>query len=97
MTPINCVFVANSRTASTVEEIGVRIMDEKRLLSARPVAVALVSNLLAKRTKKRGIPVTLGQIPLIRIPSASKGFASDRTAPTTACFEVPYIGATGKG
>jgi hypothetical protein len=34
---------------------------------------------------------------LTRIPSGSNGFASDLTVPTTPCFEVPYIGAIGKG
>lgn len=38
-----------------------------------------------------------GQIPLICMPSGSNGFAKDRTAPTTACFEIPYMGAIGKG
>lgn len=43
------------------------------------------------------IPIQFGQIPLILIPSFSKFFANDRTAPTIACFEIAYIGAMGKG
>jgi hypothetical protein len=43
------------------------------------------------------LPITFGQRPLILIPSASKGFAIDRTAPTTACLETAYIGAIGNG
>lgn len=38
-----------------------------------------------------------GHIPLICIPSDSSGFAKDRIAPTTPCFETPYIGPTGNG
>jgi hypothetical protein len=43
------------------------------------------------------LPITFGQRPLILIPSASKGFAIDRTAPTTACLETAYIRAMGNG
>src|ERR1700709_785089 len=40
--PVNSGLVTNSRTASTATDIGVRIMLEKRLSSARPVATRLI-------------------------------------------------------
>ena len=38
-----------------------------------------------------------GHKALIRIPSGLRGLANERTAPTTPCFEIAYIGAMGKG
>ena len=43
------------------------------------------------------LPIQLGHIALIRIPSGFNGFASDLTIPTTPCLEVPYMGAIGNG
>ena len=94
--PDNSEFVTNSLIASIATDIGVRSICEKRLSSARPVAAFLL-DCKPGRTSVLGLPMQLGHIALIRMPSGSKGFANDLTVPTTPCFEVPYIGAIGNG
>lgn len=96
VTPDKFGFVTNSLIASIATDIGVRSICEKRLSSASPVA-AFMSDLCLGKKGLTGIPMQLGHIALTRIPSGSNGFASDLTVPTTPCFEVPYIGAIGKG
>lgn len=87
-------------------DMGVRAIEEKSFSSARPVTALIINRISSKRLeigiRERGmayigIPIQLGQTPLILIPSASNGFAKDRTAPTTPCLVMPYMGAMENG
>ena len=84
-------------------DIGVSVIDANSLSSARPVAIKirqtptyLISYVIYQR-KGMSLPMQFGHTALILIPSAANGLANDRTAPTTPCFVMPYIGAIANG
>jgi hypothetical protein len=69
----------------------------KEVVVGQPRRCIFPSDLFRGEKGCLGLPMQLGHIALTRIPSGASGFANDLTAPTTPCFEVPYIGAMGKG
>jgi hypothetical protein len=100
VTPVNPSLNIISSTAPVSVFIGVLLILAKRLPPAIFVAIVFLLStppLTQSMQGERDEPITLGQSPLILIPSASKGFAIDLTAPTTACLETAYIGAIGNG